>query len=610
MSGIVGILNLDGAPVDRDLLWQLTQSMTYRGPDEQQIWGDGNVGFGHTMLRATWESETEKQPPTRDNKVWLTADARIDGREDLISKLESKLSRSCFIPKPRQPNDAELILLAYEAWGDDCVNHLIGDFAFAIWDSRIQKLFCARDHFGVKPFFYARVANSFLFSNTLDCLRAHADVSDKLDEQFIGDFLLFDLCRYPTITAFSDVKRLAPAHRLSINQNQPHIKQYWSLKLHDTITYRRSEDYVDHFNSLLAQAVKDRLRTNSVGVFMSGGLDSTTIATSAYEELSKVSTPFDLRICTIVFDSLFRDSERRYAALVAQKLGTSIQYLVGDDYELYGGRGGPAHHPEPLHHPLNNISIDSCRILAQHSRVGLTGYGLDPALTPSHSHAIDLMRRLELLRLIKDVGWFVRQGNLPTIGLRGSLLKSIGLRKPLNCMPYPNWLNRTFETRMKLRDRWEEVDRERPPRTVRPEALQSLTSPYWAHRFECDDPGVTFTNCESRHPFFDLRLLAYLLALPAVPWCMGKELIRIGMRDRLPDEVRLRPKTVLGGDPVLELHKRQAKQWEDEFQISTKLANYVDKASVPQLNGLNESSQLWINLRPLSLGLWLREVAY
>jgi asparagine synthase (glutamine-hydrolysing) len=176
-------------------------------------------------------------------------------------------------------------------------------------------------------------------------------------------------------------------------------------------------------------------------------------------------------------------------------------------------------------------------------------------------------------------------------------------------MPYPNWLNRSFEKRMRLRDRWEEVDSEHPPRGVRPEALQSLTSPYWAHRFECDDPGVTFANCENRQPFFDLRLLSYLLALPAVPWCMGKELIRVAMRDRLPDEVRLRPKTVLGGDPVLELHKRQATPWEDEFQIPAKLADYVDKALVPKLNRLNESSQLWINLRPLSLGLWLREVS-
>ena len=84
MSGIVGIINLNGAPVDRDLLRRCTNSMTYRGPDAQEVWIDGNVGFGHTMLRTTWESETETQSLTLDGKLWLVADARIDGRRELI----------------------------------------------------------------------------------------------------------------------------------------------------------------------------------------------------------------------------------------------------------------------------------------------------------------------------------------------------------------------------------------------------------------------------------------------------------------------------------------------------------------------------------------------
>src|SRR5918999_5613500 len=137
MSGILGIINLDGSPVDRQLLWRMTGSMSHRGPDEQQIWIDGNVGFGHTMLSTTFEAETEKQPLSLDGEIWLTADARIDDRVELISALEAKLDRDIRVPllSPRSgpsfrgPNDAELILYAYEAWGEDCVKHLIGDFA-------------------------------------------------------------------------------------------------------------------------------------------------------------------------------------------------------------------------------------------------------------------------------------------------------------------------------------------------------------------------------------------------------------------------------------------------------------------------------------------------
>src|SRR6476659_5073815 len=94
MSGIIGIFNLDGAPVNRDLLQRMTDFVAFRGPDAQEIWTDGNVGFGHTMLRTTWEAETEKQPLTLDGKTWLVADARIDGRAELIAELEAKLGRS------------------------------------------------------------------------------------------------------------------------------------------------------------------------------------------------------------------------------------------------------------------------------------------------------------------------------------------------------------------------------------------------------------------------------------------------------------------------------------------------------------------------------------
>src|SRR5690349_10449460 len=121
MSGIVGIVNFDGAPIDRHLLNRLTNSLSFRGPDAQATWIDGHVGFGHTLLRTTCDAETDKQPLTLDGKIWLTADARIDGRR-------------------ATSNDAALILQAYETWKTDCVKHLIGDFAFAIWDSTLQRL--------------------------------------------------------------------------------------------------------------------------------------------------------------------------------------------------------------------------------------------------------------------------------------------------------------------------------------------------------------------------------------------------------------------------------------------------------------------------------------
>src|ERR1700757_1476427 len=125
MSGIVGIVNLDGAPVNRALLKTMTDHLAFRGPDAQSLWVDdkaGNVGFGHTMLRTTWESEHEQQPLSLDGQVWITADARVDARLELIQKLEARGRRNL-----DAANDTELLLHAYAAWGENCVEHLLGD---------------------------------------------------------------------------------------------------------------------------------------------------------------------------------------------------------------------------------------------------------------------------------------------------------------------------------------------------------------------------------------------------------------------------------------------------------------------------------------------------
>ena len=210
MSGIVGIFNLDGAPIDRGLLHEMTHFMTFRGPDAQEMWADKSIGFGHALLRTTEESAREHQPFTLDGNIWIVADARVDAQADLINKLTA---RGEYVA--REVTDVELLLRAYRRWGEQCVEHLLGDFAFAIWDGPRHRLFCARDHLGVKPLFYAHLGATVIFSNTLDCIRHHPAVSDKLNDLAIADFLLFDLNQDPATTSFADVQRVPPAHHVA-----------------------------------------------------------------------------------------------------------------------------------------------------------------------------------------------------------------------------------------------------------------------------------------------------------------------------------------------------------------------------------------------------------
>ena len=176
------------------------------------------------------------------SQLSITANARIDGREDLIAKLPRP---------PRTQDDSELILLAYETWGEDCVKHLIGDFAFAITDNRSRRLFCARDHFGVKPFFFTHVGNDFLWSTKLNELRADPRVSDALNETAIGDYLVFGLNQDLSTTTFRDIQRLPPAHSLTFENGSITTRRYWTPDTSKEVRFRDRESYVERFIELL-----------------------------------------------------------------------------------------------------------------------------------------------------------------------------------------------------------------------------------------------------------------------------------------------------------------------------------------------------------------------
>jgi asparagine synthase (glutamine-hydrolysing) len=603
MSGIVGIVSLDGAPVDRRLLRQMTGSLAYRGPDRTKTWVDGSVGFGHTLLRTTVESQHEEQPASLDGRVWITADARVDGRPDLIHQLESRGRRNL-----RTATDAQLILHAYHIWEENCVEHLLGDFAFAIWDGPARRLFCARDRFAIKPFYYAQIQGGIIFSNTLDCVRLHPGVGDGLNECAIGDFLLFG-CNYePTTTTFADIHRLPPAYSLTCGHGTLHLRRYWTMPVDGRIRYRRSQDYVDNFREILRAAVADRLRTEHVGIWLSGGLDSTSIAATAQQLRSEHGASFELRGHTIVYDRLIPDGERHYARVAAEALGVEISYFVADDHRPLDGWDWPdAGTPEPVDDPFLLMRRQQLEQSASHSRVLLCGEGGDEVLCGSH--VVDLLSRMRLLELGADiVRSVVFHRRRPGGGFRARLKKWLGRgpRRP----SFPSWLNRTFADRVHLRDRWQRVHALEPvgDHPLRPEAYGRLTRAPWPWYFESFDPGVTGIPVEGRYPFLDARLVSYLLAIPPLPWCIDKQLLRVTMRGALPDPIRLRPKVALAGDPLRAQLREANVQWLDRFEATPELARFVVRTAVPQLAGGCEGHDPWLHVRPLCLNYWLKRV--
>src|SRR2546429_7176016 len=177
----------------------------------------------------------------------------------------------------------------FRSWGAACIDRLQGDFSFALWDARHKQLFCARDHFGIKPFFYSSIGPLLVVSNLINCLRRHPAVSRRLNDLAIADFLLFDMIREPGATSFADIQRLPPAHVLSCEAGTISVRPYWTLPVRAPLHYTRPNDCVEEFRELLDRAVTDRVRTNNVGILMSGGLDSPTVAASAKRTLDRKS---------------------------------------------------------------------------------------------------------------------------------------------------------------------------------------------------------------------------------------------------------------------------------------------------------------------------------
>lgn len=614
MSGIVGIINLDGAPVDRDLLGRMTDFMSYRGPDAQETWIDGNVGLGHTMLRTTWEAETEKQPLTLDGQVWLTADARIDDRGELITGLEGKLRRKLDIPlrangDSRFPNDAELILYSYEAWGEDCVKHLIGDFVFALWDTRERRLFCARDHFGVKQFYYAHIGNTFVFSNTLNCVRLHPDVSDDLNEVAIGDYLLFGLNQDLASTTFSDIHRLPQASRLTASNRTKTIQQFWNAPRNGQIQFSNSADYVDRFKEIFSSAVSDRLRTNKVSVSMSGGLDSTSVAAVARDLLLRRSATPDLRAYVVVYDRLIPDQERHFSTLAASALQIPIRHIAADDYSLYEERiPHELEQPEPFLVTPNSAQFNELLgSMAVHSRVALTGWEGDAFMSePPSTHFAALAKDRKIRKLASDIGWFIwSRRQLPPIGFRTRLKRLIGAYPAKSYCP--EWINESFSREVNLAERWKKFTSE--PATAhatRPYAFRVLDSTSWAPLFQAYDAGASRLPLELRHPMIDVRLAEFLLGIPVVPWCVNKEILRVAMASKLPKAVLNRPKTPLAGHPTLHLVEDSSVRFVDNFKPTPGLRRFVDLTARPRVGGEQNSDRLWANLRPFELNHWLQ----
>ena len=313
MSAIAGILYLDGRPAEAATVDMMLAAMAHRGPDHAETWADGPIAFGCRLLRTTPESSSERLPLCDGARgIAITADARIDNREALLAALNLPGADAALLP------DSTIILAAYARWGPACVEKFLGDFSFAIWDPRERTLFCARDHFGVRPFIYCQTDRFLAFASEIGGLLALADVPRRIDESQVLEYLSA-YYEDTSSTFYRDIRKLPPAHGIVVKNGALSKRRYWTLAHPPDRRPKSDAENIETFRDIFIEAVRCRVRSSgAVGAALSGGLNSSSVALAARRLLLKRNGS-PLHTFSLVFDDVPQSDERSYqqAALAA-----------------------------------------------------------------------------------------------------------------------------------------------------------------------------------------------------------------------------------------------------------------------------------------------------
>ncbi|MCS3697003.1 asparagine synthase (glutamine-hydrolyzing) [Salinibacter ruber] len=553
MSGIAGICYTDGRPVDQSVLRRLLDAQSHRGPDGRQIRRETSVGLGHLALHTTPEAVHEAQPRVgRDERLLLTADARIDNRDELISALGCRRD-------DRPATDAELILRAYRRWGDASPEHLRGAFAFAVWDASKDRLFCARDRMGLRPFHYCWSAPRFVFGSEINAVLAHPAVSHEINDTRVADFLA-RIHLSKEYTFYDDVLRLPPGHRAVIHREGMHTDAYWTLTLPEERTLGSDAAYAEAFRAVFSSAVEDRLRADGdVGTFLSGGLDSSSVTATAREVSSG-----PLHTFSAVYEHTPEVDESEYIRAVLDRGDYQSHFVEGTDHDLLKDFPGYlasqqkatlAHTPsllQVLHRKVQDVGIN----------VVLDGHGGDEVTSHGHGYPGELARTRRWGALIRDlrgslqgeeiswpeafIAYWLRYGRLPNrVGRRLlRLLQSVGLSTGEQKTP-PQLIGDDFARRTQI------ADRRRRYRTQAPAAAPTERRCHFRQVSGTIQPGAleelnqvaSLRAVEPRLPFWDPRVVEFCLSLPSDvkrEQGVGRQIVRSGLSPALPDKIRTR----------------------------------------------------------------------
>jgi asparagine synthase (glutamine-hydrolysing) len=389
--------------------------MRHRGPDGDGIHLEEAVGLGHRRLSIIDLSSNGSQPMcNEDRTIWIVFNGEIYNYLELRDQLAKRGHTF------RSMTDTEVIVHLYEEYGIDCVRHLRGMFAFAVWDTSHQRLFLARDRVGIKPLYYCQTANAIWFASELKAILVDPAVARDISLPAIRQFLSFYYLPGEE-TLFQSIKKLSPGHHLTVERGKVSISQYWDLHFDEDRYAKSFEEAAGELHNLLESTVTDHMIADvPVGVLLSGGVDSSAVLSFAVRNTKKTIKTF-----TVGFDGGKVVDERFYARLVAERFGTEhydLSISARDFWEFLPSY--VRHMEEPVCEPPAVALYYVSKLAREHVKVLLSGEGGDEAFA-GYSNYVHLLR---LERMRSALGPFSRPAGI-LAGLLGRCARSARLSR-------------------------------------------------------------------------------------------------------------------------------------------------------------------------------------
>lgn len=635
MSGIVGVLYLDGKPVIPDIIEGMLARIAHRGPDGRGIWCNGSVGLGQCMLWTTTESVHERQPIlTSQADMVLVADARLDNRGALIKSLAQASIFS------NQVSDGQLILEAYREWGYDCLSKIEGDYTFVIWDDQLQTLICVRDRVGVKPFYYVRTPVLFAFASEIKALLALAEIPQALNERKIVEYLSQDF-EDTVETFYKEIYRLPPGHWMKINDAKCSISRYWGLDVQEGINFKNESGYLGVFKELFSEAVRCRLRSvYPVGSMLSGGLDSSSVACTAHN-LIHSSKDNPLPVFSVIHQDQADTERARFDELKYIKCVLDSGYF--EPHYIRGDQISPLIDSDQLYSELDEPYFAPTYYLyrglhqsAQQRGVRVLLDGTDGDRTVYHGleHLSDLARSGRWSRLYRE-SYGLSKGQFSHLtpkrilwnyGIKPILPDLIfhlkrWLQKDRQSVVYHQHLIRPeFIKRLGLRYS-DFVSYSGTNKSLRQAHYHELTSGVIPLALELLDKSCAKHRIDARYPFFDRRLMEYCLSLPPqlkISRGWTRYILRVAMQDIIPEPIQWRAdKANLEAAFCVHFYHKEINQLHKKVDIaSSTLEEYINTDLFRNIydSYTDQPSQHPIEVRiifgVIILSDWLRRVGW